>query len=389
MRVLLLAQKLVLPDGTVPPHGSGVHGAATLNGLRAHFEVLAVTMEVSADDGDAPPRAPRRCVPGWLRGLRQDLLAIRADRAFTRRALAQARSFAPDVVYARSEYFCLSGVRVGRALGVPVILEVNGLLADDIRSIYRSPLEPIGKRLERVKHRRAAAVVTVSPGLARRLQSVGLDPSKVAVVPNSVSPDRVREPSPPHGGPVVVGWVGHLMSWHLRALEWLIDVAPAVREAVPDVRFVVIGSGPGLEELIERVSKKGLAEVFEFTGSVPFSAVPECLARIDIGIVPEVFDYAFPVKLVDFGAAGVPVVAPRSESLDQQLAAGLEYEPFRSGDARELVAAVARLAHDLERRRGLGDALQRAVRERFTWTATGATLAAVVSRVTAAGRDGV
>jgi glycosyltransferase involved in cell wall biosynthesis len=385
-KVLVLAQGVALPGGEIPPSGSGAHVAATLAGLRDHFEVLAVLAEAGPAGPPASLRRLRRALPGWVRGLRQDLLAIRKDRAFQGRALALGRDFRPDVVYARSEYFSLSGPRVARALGIPLVLEVNGLHARDARTMYRSPLEPLGLLLERRKHRRAAAIVTPGPGLARLLVSVGAISSKLTVVPNSVEPARVRsDVHATRAAPVVIGWVGHLMRWHQEALEFLIDVAPTVVRDVPAVEFAIIGDGPGFEELQARAQAAGLGARFRFLGSVPNADVPRLLDEIDLGVIPAVVDYpiafTFPVKLAEFGAAGIPVVAPASPSLDQQLVPGREYEPFRVGDAESLRAALVRLSLDAERRRVLGVALQQAVRDRFTWSATGRTLAEVIENV--------
>jgi glycosyltransferase involved in cell wall biosynthesis len=382
MRVLFLAQHVTRPDDVVPPHGSGSHAAATLAGLRQHHDVLALFADGSGAGDSHARRAARRLVPGWLRALRHDLRALRADRRFASRAAAAAREFRPDVVYARSEYLCLDGVRVARRLGVPLVLEVNGLLAQDVRSMYRSPLEPLGAALERYKHRRAGAIVTVSPGLAELLEDHGADRRKVAVVPNSVSPQRVRRRPASAREPVVVGWIGHLMQWHVEALELLIDASPAV----PGISFLIIGGGPGLDDLEARARAAGVAGRFRFLGAVPYDEVPERLEEIDVGVIPAVFEYAFPVKLVEFGAAGIPVVAPRSESLDAQLVPHEEYEPFTAGDGVALAEALAGLAADAERRELLGRALQRAVTERYTWDVTGRALRDIVDRVVAGRR---
>lgn len=374
-RVVLLAQQVAAPDGAVPPHGSGSHAAATLAGLRKHHEVLALFAEPGPPPGASCSRT-RLLVPKWVRGLRHDLRILRADRRFTERALEAARGFGAEAVYARSEYLTLDGLRLARTLGVPLVLEVNGLLARDVRSMYRSPLEPLGALVERLKHRRADAVVTVSPGLAALLEPLGAGRSKIAIVPNSIDAARVRARRYVHRDDVVVGWLGHLMEWHVRALELLIDVAPGVAGA----SFLVIGGGPGLEGLESRARAAGVGERFRFVGEVPYEEVPQRLEEVDVGVIPAVFDYAFPVKLVEFGAAGIPVVAPRSSSLDTQLAPNVEYEPFAPGDVTELAAALARVVGDVERRERLGRALQQAVRERYTWDATGDSLRDVVLR---------
>lgn len=383
MKVLFLAQRIHLPEGEVPPNGSGAHVAATLAGLREHFDVRALL----AEEGPSPDRArskARALVPGFVRGLRQDALLLAADRRFVRRALEAAREFLPEVVVERSEYMSLAGMRVARSLRIPLVLEVNGLLDRDVRSMYRSPLEPLGAALERLKHRKADVVVTVSPGLAELLGRRGAGRGKLVIVPNSVPDERVRpecRPVRPEGA--TVGWVGHLMRWHLEALAVLVDVAPQIAARQPEVRFEILGGGPGLNDLRSRVRALGLEERFRFVGPVPYADVPGRLDAIDVGVIPAVFDYAFPVKLVDLGAAGIPVVAPASESLDRMIEPGVEYEPFTAGRPEALVEAVCGLLADPARRGAMGEALRRAVGDRFTWRSTGAALAQAIERAAA------
>lgn len=384
VKVLVVAPRIALPEDVVEPHGAGAHLAATLAGLREHFDVFPVAWDGGRAAAAGAVRSLRRWVPALIRGARQDLLFLREDERIVRRALRDARLFRPDVLYVRSEYFSLAGMRLRRALELPLVLEVNGLLAADARSMYRSLLEPVGALLERAKLRRADAVVTVSPGLARRLVDGGARAERVAVIPNSVPPDRVRTtPRAVRDGGVVIGWIGHLMRWHVEALEALVDAAPDVARRAPDARFLVVGGGPGLETVRRRAEALGVGERFTFAGSVPYEAVPGVLEEVDVGVIPAVFDYAFPVKLVEMGAAGLPVVSPRSASLDELLEPGAEYEPFEAGNRHALVQALVGLALDPHRRMVLGAALHAAVRERFTWTATGRALSDVVGRVVA------
>ncbi len=381
-RVLFLAQHVVLDE--VAPNGSGAHAAATLAGLRAHYDVRALGASPSAGGAVASRRVR---VPRLVSGARQDARVIAADRRFAQNALEVARSFVPDVVYERSEYFSTAGLRVSRRLGIPLVLEVNGRLARDVRTQYRSPFEPVGARVERAKLRRADAIVTVSPGLADILVELGAPPERVAVVPNSLPDERVAPERAPRDGDVVtIGWVGHLMRWHYDAVRLLIDAAPDVLRRLPTAQFVVVGGGPGLDDLRGQAARAGVAERFQLTGPVPYDAVAREVARIDIGVIPEIFDYAFPVKLVELGASGAAVIAPSSASLDRQLRPGVEYLPIPPGDRPALVDAIVSLAGDADRTAALGAALQRAVRDRFTWSATGRQLAQTIDRVLAARR---
>ncbi|HET8892637.1 MAG TPA: glycosyltransferase family 4 protein [Gaiellaceae bacterium] len=379
-RVLFLAERTAIPDGQIDPHGSSVHVAATLFALRERFDVLALGA-APGTTAQAAPRLLRSLFPARVRGLRRDVGYLCEDRAFYARALKAARSFRPDVVYMRDEYFTFAGLRLARRVGVPFVLEVNGLLELDARTMYRSLGEPIGGWIERIKLARADAIVVETSGLAEHLEERGAPRSRLFVVPNTVSDARVAaEPRARRAERVVIGWIGHLMAWHADSLMTLADVARRVVDEA-DVRFLIVGDGPRLDEVRDRVHALGLDARFEFTGSVPYEDVPRALEAVDVAVIPDVFDYAFPVKLVEFGAAGIPVVMQRGASLDTLLEPNVEYLPFDRNDPDGLHNALLRIVRDDELRVSLAAALHRAVRERFTWSVAANKLEAVVLRV--------
>lgn len=378
-RVLFLSGRV---GDSAMPSGGGAHLAATIASLRQNFDVKVVTSSVDAHPVARRAHAARRLVPTRVRGVRRDLLLATDDRAFGKRALAAGVAFAPDVVYERSDYFARAGLVTAGTLGLPLVLEVNGLFDNDARTMYRSLAEPLGAFFERHKLRRASLVITVSCGLARRLAERGAAPDRIAVVPNTIDPSRVAtEPRPVDPQRGNVGFVGHLMPWHLEAVEQLIDVSPRIVDGYPNVGFTIVGGGPGLRSLDERAGSRGVGSRFRFTGVLPQDAVPAEVRRFDVGVIPAIFDYAFPVKLVEMGAAGVPVVAPQSRDLDEMLVPGVEYEPFSPNDPDDFVRAVLRLLRDPERRARLGAALHGAVRDRFTWSASAAALQEAIGRV--------
>lgn len=379
-RVLFLAERTEIPDRHIRANGSSVHVAATVFALRERFEVLAIGPTPGAP-AQAAPRLLRSIVPSRLRGLRRDMSYLLQDRAFYARALEAARSFRPDLIYKRDEYFTLAGVRLARQLGIPYVLEVNGLLERDARTMYRSLGEPLGAWLERVKLARADAIVVETPGLAELLEERGAPRSRLFVVPNAVPDARVvSEPRVRRAGTVVVGWVGHLMAWHADSLIVLADVARRIIGEA-DVRFVIIGDGPRLGEVRDHVRALGLDTRFEFTGSVPYEDVPRELEAVDVAVIPDIFDYAFPVKLVEYGAAGLAVVMQQSASLDRMLEPGVEYLPFDRNDPDGLRTALLRIVRDDDLRASLSAGLHRAVRDRYTWSVTADKLEAVVRGV--------
>src|SRR5947209_9677091 len=126
MRILYLsAAPLPSPDH---PGGACTHIREVVRALeqRGH-PVRLVAGTGAAKEAlltPAPPRL-RRLVPSTLRNLRRELLERRHDGQLFAHALRAAREFRPDLIYERTSILHLTGVRLARALRLPLIVEQN------------------------------------------------------------------------------------------------------------------------------------------------------------------------------------------------------------------------------------------------------------------------
>src|SRR5207253_6102752 len=108
-----------------------------------------------------------------------------------------------------------------------------------------------------------------------------------------------------------------------------------------------------------------------FTGSVPHEDVAELIRLFDVALAPyPTLDHAFyfsPLKLFEYMACGVPVVAAEIGQIAEVVRdgeTGLLYPP---GDADAFVAACDRLLADPPLRRRVGEAAAEEVATRDTW----------------------
>jgi glycosyltransferase involved in cell wall biosynthesis len=99
---------------------------------------------------------------------------------------------------------------------------------------------------------------------------------------------------------------------------------------------------------------------------VPRRDVEAALAAFDVAVQPAVTSYACPMKIIEYMAAGRPIVAPGSANVRELLTGG-ETALLCAGDANpgveDLQSAVLRLARDPELRRRLGTAARQRHRE--------------------------
>ena len=107
-----------------------------------------------------------------------------------------------------------------------------------------------------------------------------------------------------------------------------------------DLGAVFVGDGPELAARSPEVA--GLDNVI-VTGAVPHETMPACLAAADIGVAPfeigahaplSLGFYWSPLKIFEYMAAGLPVVAPRIDRIPALVEDGREGRPLRPVRAR-------------------------------------------------------
>jgi glycosyltransferase involved in cell wall biosynthesis len=168
-------------------------------------------------------------------------------------------------------------------------------------------------------------------------------------------------------------FAGAFRSWHgainlVRAIRTLRDRGRS------DIGAVLVGDGPELAAV--QAEAAGLANVV-ITGAVPHADMPACLASADIGVAPfeigahrplSLGFFWSPLKIFEYMAAGLPVVAPAVDRIPSLVADGREGTLYDPTHTDALARALETLA-DPAVRHPLGRAArERAIRE-YSWKA--------------------
>jgi glycosyltransferase involved in cell wall biosynthesis len=183
-------------------------------------------------------------------------------------------------------------------------------------------------------------------------------------------------------------FAGAFRSWH-----GAVHLARAVRRlrerGRDDISAVLIGDGPerpGVQD--EARGTDGLL----FTGAVPHAEMPAHLAAADVGVAP--FDlaahgplalgfYWSPLKIFEYMASGLPVVAPRVDRLPALVTDGVEGLLYAPPDPAPLAEALEHLL-DRPLRARLGAAARARAVADFSWMAHCRLLEAAFERARAA-----
>jgi len=232
------------------------------------------------------------------------------------------------------------------------------------------------REVERECCERAALVLPVSAQDGERLRELyGLAPERIAVTPNGVDTAAVRFTDPRRRGEIRARLGLHraqalfLGSWHepnLAAVRHLIQVAGER----PGVEFLVAGSAclPFRDaELPGNVTLLGV---------VPDGLRDTLLAIVDVALNPMSSGSGSNIKMLDYLAAGVPVIT--TETGARGLDLGVEHVRFAR--LPEFPAALdAALAEPAQARDARARCARTLMEQRFDWSAIGASLRARVS----------
>lgn len=320
---------------------------ADLKALRVHSLALAPTADAAARE--------------------QALLAANADR---RRLLERLGPF--DLVYERYSLWSFAAMEHARAAGVPGLLEVNAPLIEE-QAKYRTLVDRAAA--ERVAERvfgAATALIAVSQEVADYLDQYPAARGRIYVIPNGVDPDRFPEalsPSRPgEPGTFTVGFVGSLKPWH--GLTVLVEAFARLREHAYQSRLLIVGDGPERTRLEAEIGALGLEDAVCFTGAVPPGEVPGLLASMDAAAAPypDLTPFYFsPLKVFEYMAAGLPVVASQVGQLSSLIEDGWNGLLCPPENPAALAASLDRLRRDPGLRARLGQTARAAVLADHTW----------------------
>ncbi len=360
--------------------GASVHVRALIQALaEAGHRVTLVTPRPGPADGPAPkahlvhvpePPPPDSTDGEAGRDRRSRLYAAHLTAVLEHELARQEYDF----IYERYSLWSDVGARLSQATGLPLALEVNAPLIDEAARYRRLVNPQEAARVEAAQFRAASAIFVVSEVLREYVVERGAAEDRVHVLPNGVDPSRFH-PAVRGGrirrrygleGKLVVGFVGTPRPWHdvetlLRAL---------IRLRAEDGRYHLLLVGKVSAELEARLEAMGLAPHVTLTGPVPHEDVPEHIAAMHVAVSPhgavERF-YFSPLKLFEYMACGVPVVAADVGQPARVVQAGVTGLLYPPGDDRALAERVRELVEDPTRARRMGWEAATLVLREFTW----------------------
>lgn len=347
MRLLFVTQDF-------PPDVGGIQTYAweLTTRLAARVEQLVVVAprrpSAAAVDRQAPFKVMR--VPG-----RPDLLPLTGLPTILR----QARQMRADVALHAQWQTVGASALARRLTGWPrrIACAAHG------RELLFNPLPPMlaggYKTLRRALLTAPDLFLPVSRYTGRLLQEHGVPPNRIQVLPNGTNPARFRPRSRTTirdrlglGARPMLLTVGRLVP--RKGVDTVLRALPRLIAAVPEVQYVVAGTGPDRERLKQLAVRRGVRDHVHFVGYVADADLPLYYSAADLFVMPareappdvEGFGLVF----LEANACGTPVVGARTGGIPDAVVEGKTGLLVPPSDPTALTEALSTLLQDPERR---------------------------------------
>jgi len=228
-----------------------------------------------------------------------------------------------------------------------------------------------------IKH--ADFIVVAHTALIHLVKSI--KPKKhISLVPNGVDLEYFRpKPRNPliakkigiEEHDIVVAFSGHLTDE--KGLDVLAHCASIVTKECKEIKFLIIGDGPFMNNIKTLVNRLGLYRKFFFTGFVCKEDVVNYLSLADICVAPyspgkwyEISRVETPLKVGEYMAMEKPVIMSRisEENVITWSEGGLLITP---GDVSELATNIIELANDEKLRKRMGEKGRKYAEDKLSW----------------------
>jgi len=329
-----------LPAGGVP--GSAGTGTFIIDGKvysdhassaaahHAHDPVLTAMGGISTPGGRSAPGT------GAGAGYEGDMLT-NAER-YARLVVAVTRTERFDVIHAHDWMTYPAGLALAQVSGKPLVVHVHSTEFD------RSG-DSIDQRLYDIERRgmhgaiRCIAVSEYTKSICVR--RFGVDAGKIDVVYNGIESDdqQPREGDRIDGSDRIVLFLGRITMQ--KGPEYFIRAAKRVLEVVPNVKFVVAGSGDMTTRMIEEAAHHGIGHRVLFTGFLRGGMVDKVFRMADCYVMPSVSE-PFGIAPLEAMRNDVPVIISKQSGVSEVLTHALKVDFWDIDEIANKIVAVLR-----------------------------------------------
>ena len=219
-----------------------------------------------------------------------------------------------DVIHAHDWLTYFAGIAAKRVSGKPLVVHMHATEFDRSGENINTQTYAI----ERAGMHAADMVIAVS-NLTRNIviNRYGVPAEKVVAVHNAVRFAEKEKPLPERGvDDKIVTFLGRIT--FQKGPDYFVEAAAKVLKRVPNVRFVMAGSGDMMNHVIRRVAALGIADRFHFTGFLRGDDVQKMFQLSDVYVMPSVSE-PFGISPLEAMRSNVPVIISKQSGVAEVL----------------------------------------------------------------------
>ena len=219
-----------------------------------------------------------------------------------------------DVIHAHDWLTYYAGIAAKKVSGKPLVVHMHATEYDRSGENVNTQVHAIEKN-----GMMAADCVMAVSNLTRNIviNRYGIPAEKVVTVHNAVRFAEKSGEAPERGvEDKIITFLGRIT--YQKGPDYFVEAAAKVLKRVPNVRFVMAGSGDMMNHVIRRVARLGIADRFHFTGFLRGDDVHKMFQLSDVYVMPSVSE-PFGISPLEAMRSNVPVIISKQSGVAEVL----------------------------------------------------------------------
>jgi len=289
-----------------------------------------------------------------------------------------------DIIHAHNYEGLLVSLFIRKQVKKPIVYDAHTLLESEL-PYYRLGLAEkikkiVGVHLDRWLPKRADHIITVTDRIKTKLiQDSAVIPDNITTIMNGVEQNhfniKAENNKSFRNGKKTLIFTGNLAPY--QGIDLLLRVFQQVLNERKEVRLLIISdsSFDYYEPLANALNIRNAIDVLRSD----FATLPKYLAQADVALNPRIDCDGFPQKLLNYMAAGKPIVSFASSG--RNLVHGLTGLVIEDGNIPSFANAVLQLLKDTALAKNFGVNARKYIFSRYSWKNTAEMTEAVYEQV--------
>lgn len=284
-----------------------------------------------------------------------------------------------DVIHAHDWMTFQAGIAAKKASGKPLVLHVH---ATEFDRSGDNP-NPYVYHVERKGMHAADAIIAVSEYTKRKIiEHYGISPDKITVVHNAVEqriPSNFNSKLNQHDK--IVLFLGRMTLQ--KGPDYFVYAANMVAQRIPNVKFILAGTGDMEPFIIEKAVELGLADKVLFTGFLTGPDIDRAYKMADLYVMPSVSE-PFGIAALEAMTNGTPVLISKQSGVSEVIRHCLKADFW---DVRDIAQKMMSVLEHPELRETMQEEGNKEVRK-FSWNDSSKKCQEVYLKVITGGKIG-